>query len=83
MALYTPEQRIVSFFKTLKESCNVPKKFEYKVELSRQAIADMIGFGVETVIRAIKNLERKKVLKIEKRQNLYIINFYPGNENSM
>lgn len=65
ISLYSPEHRIVSFFKTLKEEKDT-KKFTYKVELSRQAIADMIGFRVETVIRTIKNLEKKNLVKIEK-----------------
>lgn len=66
ITLYTPEHRIVSFFKTLKEDNKAHTKFTHKVELSRQAIADMIGFRVETVIRAIKNLEKKNLIKIEK-----------------
>ncbi|MDQ2863592.1 MAG: Crp/Fnr family transcriptional regulator [Bacteroidota bacterium] len=66
ITLYTPEHRIASLFKTLKEEKDTQKKFTHKVELSRQAIADMIGFRVETVIRTIKNLEKKNLLKIEK-----------------
>lgn len=65
ITLYTPEHRIVSFFKTLKEERDT-QKFTYKVELSRQSIADMIGFRVETVIRTIKNLEKKNLIKIER-----------------
>ena len=65
ISLYSPEHRIVSLFKTLKEDKNA-REFTHKVELSRQAIADMIGFRVETVIRAVKSLERKKIIKIEK-----------------
>jgi CRP-like cAMP-binding protein len=65
ITLYTPEQRITALFKTLKESGS-RSKLDHKVELSRQAIADRIGFRVETVIRTIKNLEKKNVIKIEK-----------------
>ncbi|HEY5405469.1 MAG TPA: Crp/Fnr family transcriptional regulator [Ginsengibacter sp.] len=66
MTLYTPEQRITAFFKTLKDPGNARCNHDYKVKLSRQAIADMIGFRVETVIRTIKNLEKKSTIKIEK-----------------
>lgn len=61
-----PEQRILSVFKHLKESNAVADTKNYKVTLSRQQIADMIGFRVETVIRAIKKLEQKDRIKIEK-----------------
>lgn len=65
ISLYSPEHRIVSFFKNLREETDT-KEFTYKVELSRQAIADMIGFRVETVIRTIKNLEKKNLIKIQR-----------------
>jgi CRP-like cAMP-binding protein len=37
-----------------------------KVELSRQRIADMVGLRVETVIRAMKQLEQKGLISIQK-----------------
>ncbi len=37
-----------------------------KVNLTRQQIADMTGFRVETVIRAIRSMEQKGVLVIDK-----------------
>ena len=66
MTLYTPEQRITAFFKTLRDPGSARSKYDHKVELSRQAIADIIGFRVETVIRSVKNLEKKNTIKIEK-----------------
>lgn len=61
-----PEQRVLSVFKTLKERYGVPGLKNYRVELSRQQLADMIGFRVETVIRTIKRLEKRDLFKIQK-----------------
>lgn len=46
-------------------------KGELRIELTRQQIADMTGLRVETVIRAIKELEKKHLLRIE-RGKLFI-----------
>jgi CRP-like cAMP-binding protein len=61
-----PEQRIIALFKILKESNDNSCLENYKVTISRQQIADMIGFRVETAIRTIKTLEKKGVIKIQK-----------------
>ena len=44
--------------------------YSYEVPLTRQQLASITGLRVETVIRTIKNLERKEVLKIINR-NIY------------
>jgi CRP-like cAMP-binding protein len=66
LACNDPEHRISSLFSYFKESktnvcgnCN-------RVQLTRQQIADMTGLRVETVIRAIKNLQFKGSLVIDK-----------------
>ena len=61
-----PEQRVLSIFKILKDNYGIPGSENYKVDLSRQQIADMIGFRIETVIRTIKRLEKKDIFKIQK-----------------
>jgi CRP-like cAMP-binding protein len=61
-----PEQRVLSIFKILKDNYSIPGSENYKVDLYRQQIADMIGFRVETVIRTIKKLEKKDIFKIQK-----------------
>ena len=65
ISINEPEDRILSIFKILKDTYGVPGSENYKVELSRQQIADMIGFRVETVIRTIKRLEKKGIIKIQ------------------
>lgn len=66
LACNDPEQRIVtlfSYFKTSRKNiclnCN-------RVKLTRQQIANMTGLRVETVIRAIKHLQHKGSLVIDK-----------------
>ncbi len=64
-----PEHRLlklidysITFFKIEKG------KDGYKIDLTRQQMADLTGLRVETVIRAIKTLERKNEIKIINRK---------------
>lgn len=64
-----PEHRLlklidysIKFFKVEKENDGFPVNF------TRQQMADLTGLRVETVIRAIKSLEKKKKIKIIKRK---------------
>lgn len=66
LAYSDPEHRITTLFSYFKKSkrnicldCNL-------VRLTRQQIADMTGLRVETVIRAIRNLQFKGTLVIDK-----------------
>jgi CRP-like cAMP-binding protein len=60
------EGKVLTILKIHKENCGDQGIKNFKIELSRQQIADMTGLRVETVIRTIKKLENKNVLKIEK-----------------
>lgn len=62
---YDPEHRILSLINYLKEKDNIIT--DYEVTITRQQIANLTGLRVETVIRAIKQLEEKKELSIRKR----------------
>lgn len=66
ISINRPEQRVLSIFKILKDTYSDPGSQNYKVELSRQQIADMTGLRVETVIRTIRKLQEKEVIKIQK-----------------
>jgi CRP-like cAMP-binding protein len=69
MASQEPEHRILKLIDYLKETISKTKVHEkYKVDLTRQQIADLTGLRVETVIRSIKSLEKKGFLMIEKRK---------------
>lgn len=64
-----PEHRILRILDYLKK--HVHKKegpFSFKVDLTRQQIADLTGLRVETVIRATKALEKKGELMIKSRK---------------
>jgi CRP/FNR family transcriptional regulator, cyclic AMP receptor protein len=66
LSIQDPEHRVFSILKLLKNDDSNKNPVKYKVQLSRQQIADMTGLRVETVIRTIKNLEKKDVIKIQK-----------------
>jgi CRP-like cAMP-binding protein len=64
-----PEHRLlklidysIKFFKIEKE------KEGFRIDLTRQQMADLTGLRVETVIRAIKGLEKKNEIKIINRK---------------
>ncbi|MBP8066607.1 MAG: Crp/Fnr family transcriptional regulator [Flavobacterium sp.] len=64
-----PEHRLlklidysITFFKTDKEADG------FRINLTRQQMADLTGLRVETVIRAIKALEKKGAIKIINRK---------------
>ncbi len=64
-----PEHRVLRFFDYLKNDVHkVSGDFNFKINYTRQQIADTLGLRVETVIRAIKNLEKQKNVLIEKRK---------------
>lgn len=64
-----PEHRILRILDYLKKHVHkIDEKFGFKVDLTRQQIADLTGLRVETVIRATKSLEKKGELKIKSRK---------------
>tara|TARA_R110002073_G_scaffold8207_1_gene45641 strand:+ start:82460 stop:83056 length:597 start_codon:yes stop_codon:yes gene_type:complete len=66
---HEPEHRVLRFIDYLKYDVHKTEgEFAFKVEHTRQQIADLLGLRVETVIRVIKNLEKKKEVVITKRK---------------
>ncbi|MFD1096502.1 Crp/Fnr family transcriptional regulator [Salegentibacter chungangensis] len=64
-----PEHRILRLLDYLKKYVHQLKEpFSFKVDLTRQQIADLTGLRVETVIRATKSLEKKNEVLISKRK---------------
>ncbi|MEG9327161.1 Crp/Fnr family transcriptional regulator [Salinimicrobium catena] len=64
-----PEHRILRILDYLKKYVHkIEGKFEYRVDLTRQQLADLTGLRVETVIRATKSLEKKGEVQIKKRK---------------
>lgn len=66
MALHNPEHRIFTVLNLFKKNTPGIKKKRFKIDMSRQQIADMTGLRVETVIRTIKALQKKNRIKIER-----------------
>lgn len=64
-----PEHCILRILDYLKEDVyKLTKPFSFKVNLTRQQIADLTGLRVETIIRATKSLEKKNEIVIKKRK---------------
>lgn len=65
-----PEHRILRILDYFKKNSNLSttESNTYKVELTRQQLADLTGLRVETVIRSIKKLEQKGELFIKDRK---------------
>jgi len=66
VSVHPPEHRILTLLNHLK--LNSKTKGLYQVQLTRQQISDLTGLRVETVIRAIKSLEKSKKLSIIERK---------------
>lgn len=62
ISVHSPEHRILTLIDFLKKKYGNEELFQ--VELTRQQIADLTGQRVETVIRAIKQLEQDGEVKI-------------------
>jgi CRP-like cAMP-binding protein len=64
-----PAHRVLRFIDYLKNDVyKITGEFTFKVDYTRQQIADTLGLRVETVIRVIKSLEKKGNLRILKRK---------------
>jgi CRP-like cAMP-binding protein len=61
-----PEHRIKTMLQLLKQQNGCREQEPYKVELSRQQIADMTGLRTETVIRVMRKLHERGDIHIEK-----------------
>lgn len=66
VAIHDPEQRIISLLNYMKiNSSNICPACD-QIKLTRQQIADMTGLRVETVIRAMRNMNEKGIIRISK-----------------
>jgi CRP-like cAMP-binding protein len=64
-----PEHRVLRFMDYLKHDiAKINGEFNFEIQHTRQQMADILGLRVETVIRAIKNLESKKEVQIIHRK---------------
>jgi CRP-like cAMP-binding protein len=61
---FNPEHRILSLFRYLKKEQQSYGDTKFEIKLTRQDIADLTGLRVETIIRAVKTLEKQKSIEI-------------------
>ena len=61
---YDPEHRLITVLKYFKSKL-VNQKEKVLIPFTRQQLADMTGLRVETVIRAVKKMEKEKKLILE------------------
>lgn len=66
IAFENPELKISTLLNHLKSKQHTAKQQPYQVNLTRQQIAGMTGLRVETVIRAIRNLNKKGIVEINR-----------------
>jgi len=66
ISVHPPEHRILTLIDFLRKKENSLQA--YKVDLTRQQIADLTGLRVETIIRAVKQLETDGEIEIIKRK---------------
>ena len=73
IAIQSPEIKIKIFLNLFKanQSFENPESSLLQIPLTRQQLASITGLSVETVIRAIKNMEKNGVLKIQNRKIWY------------
>lgn len=60
-----PDHRIGTLMQMLKKQEGCMNEKAYKVDMSRQRIADMLGLRVETVIRTMKRMEEQGLISIK------------------
>ncbi len=63
---YGPLHRVSTLLKEYKKNHGIQNGELFKIDLTRQQIADMTGLRVETVIRSIRQMQENGELKIEK-----------------
>lgn len=61
-------KQLMDYFKSYDED---KTPYSFQIPLTRQQLASLTGLRVETVIRAIKSMEKDKILKIENRKIMY------------
>lgn len=64
-------ERLKEVLELMKQEHGNKAPFTYEVPMTRQQLASLTGLCVETTIRAIKKMEREKILRIANRKILY------------
>lgn len=71
LASQNPETRLKGLLDYLKSYRDRDCEQCFNVEFTRQELANLVGLRVETVIRALKRMEKQGKIKIENRKLIY------------
>uniref|UniRef100_A0AAU6WMF0 Helix-turn-helix domain-containing protein n=2 Tax=Chryseobacterium TaxID=59732 RepID=A0AAU6WMF0_9FLAO len=66
-----PMTKLHILMRHIKDHFGFKEKFSFPVPYTRQQLASLTGMRIETVIRAIKKMEKQNVLKID-NSKIYI-----------
>ncbi|KXH84287.1 Crp/Fnr family transcriptional regulator [Chryseobacterium kwangjuense] len=66
-----PVLKLKQLMDYLKSYAENKSPYSFQIPMTRQQLASLTGLRVETVIRVIKQMEKEKILKIEKRKIFY------------
>lgn len=71
LSFQNPVLKLKQLMDYLKSYYEDKSAYSFQVPLTRQQLASLTGLRVETVIRAIKNMEKDQIVKIERRKIFY------------
>lgn len=71
ISCHSAVERLKEVLEIMKQEQENKEPFTYEVPMTRQQLASLTGLCVETTIRAIKKMEREKILRITNRKILY------------
>lgn len=71
LSFQNPMLKLKQLMDYFKSYCEDKTQYSFQIPLTRQQLASLTGLRVETVIRAVKSMEKDKILKIEKRKIMY------------
>lgn len=64
-------ERLKEVLELMKQEEGSNEPFTYEVPVTRQQLASLTGLCIETTIRAIKKMEREKIVRISNRKIIY------------
>ena len=71
LSVQNPVLKLKQLLDYLKSYYDDKSPYSFQVPMTRQQLASLTGLRVETVIRAIKSMEKDQILKIENRKIMY------------
>ncbi|MDR2238138.1 MAG: Crp/Fnr family transcriptional regulator [Chryseobacterium sp.] len=71
LSFQNPVLKLKQLMDYLKSYYEDKSPYSFQIPLTRQQLASLTGLRVETVIRAIKNMEKDQIVKIERRKIFY------------